>query len=262
MKKLVIIKQILLVLILVCMLTFVSCSFKGCDSSSVDDPVHVHVEVIDEAVEATCSNTGLTEGKHCSICDDVIVAQEVVPASHTYGDPEIIKNADCFYEGEQKISCTKCEYEETQVINKIKHDFALVEGTEINKCSLCGAFEFNGHFYMVIDIDTTWTEAKTYCENLGGHLATITSQEENDFINSLRNISSFTEYWLGGIKEDDVWTWITGEEFVYSDWAPGEPNNSNGVEYYLQTWGSWNDTIHGGQDNTNTGIICEWEIEE
>ena len=39
-----------------------------------------HTEVVDKAVEATCTTDGLTEGKHCSVCDEVIVAQEVVPA--------------------------------------------------------------------------------------------------------------------------------------------------------------------------------------
>ena len=37
-----------------------------------------HTEVIDEAVEATCSSTGLTEGSHCDICGEVIIEQEVI----------------------------------------------------------------------------------------------------------------------------------------------------------------------------------------
>ena len=38
-----------------------------------------HTEVVDPAVEATCTEPGKTEGKHCSVCHAVIVAQEVVP---------------------------------------------------------------------------------------------------------------------------------------------------------------------------------------
>ena len=38
-----------------------------------------HTEVIDPAKEATCTETGLTEGKHCSVCGEVIMEQEVVP---------------------------------------------------------------------------------------------------------------------------------------------------------------------------------------
>ena len=37
-----------------------------------------HTPVVDAAVEATCQKTGLTEGSHCSVCNEVLVAQKVV----------------------------------------------------------------------------------------------------------------------------------------------------------------------------------------
>lgn len=40
----------------------------------------LHTEVVDKAVEPTCTETGLTEGKHCSVCSAVLVEQKVVPA--------------------------------------------------------------------------------------------------------------------------------------------------------------------------------------
>ncbi len=40
-----------------------------------------HTEVKDKAVAATCTKTGLTEGKHCSVCGTVLTAQSVVPAT-------------------------------------------------------------------------------------------------------------------------------------------------------------------------------------
>ena len=40
-----------------------------------------HNIVIDKAVEVDCTHSGLTEGSHCSVCNKVIVAQEVIPAT-------------------------------------------------------------------------------------------------------------------------------------------------------------------------------------
>ena len=49
-------------------------NISGADTSCKHTDV-----VIDEAVEATCSKPGLTEGKHCSVCGEVLVKQTVVP---------------------------------------------------------------------------------------------------------------------------------------------------------------------------------------
>ena len=49
-----------------------------------------HAEVTDEAVAATCTTTGLTEGKHCSVCDTVLIKQETIKAN---GHTEVTDNA-------------------------------------------------------------------------------------------------------------------------------------------------------------------------
>ena len=50
----------------------------------IEPEAHVHTEVTLEAVAPTCTETGLTEGKKCSVCGEILVAQETVEAlGHT-----------------------------------------------------------------------------------------------------------------------------------------------------------------------------------
>ena len=72
-----------------------------CGDSYVDSYVSAlnHIEVVDAAVPATCTGAGKTEGKHCSICNTVLVAQEEIPAlGHKY------ENGICVLCGEKEQS--------------------------------------------------------------------------------------------------------------------------------------------------------------
>lgn len=131
------------------------------------------------------------------------------------------------------------------------------------------AAEFNGHFYYVYNLDTvsTWNEAKQYCENLGGYLATITTPEENEFVYSYLKMNFGYESAYFGFTdqgEEGVWLWDNGEESSYTNWHSGEPNGENSNEdfamfYYKYSDGTWNDGDFG-QRTVNSGVvfICEW----
>lgn len=122
----------------------------------------------------------------------------------------------------------------------------------------------DGHKYEIFRETLTWEEAKAACEAKGGHLATITSQEEQKMIESLNTQNS--KLWIGGYKNSaGEWCWVTGEPWEYQNWGDGEPNNSSNVvadESCVAVWPvKWNDLA-----NSNTyeqsGYICEWEASD
>jgi hypothetical protein len=135
-------------------------------------------------------------------------------------------------------------------------------------------FTGNGHKYEVIGKTTTWKKASDDCKKKGGYLATITSEEEQEFILDLLSKKGKKDsYWLGGYREGNKaiegWKWETGEDFTYSNWMPGEPNNSGGNENrlmisrviasfnYKSKKGQWNDS----PQSDALGYICEWDAE-
>ena len=123
-----------------------------CRDSYVDARVDAlgHTEVTDAAVEATCTATGLTEGKHCSVCNEVLEAQEVVAA---LGHTEVVDKAvapTCtatgLTEGKHCSVCNEVLVEQevvdalghTEVVDKAVAPTCTETGlTEGKHCSVC-----------------------------------------------------------------------------------------------------------------------------
>ncbi len=144
------------------------------------------------------------------------------------------------------------------------------------------AMRYRGHYYYAYSDVKTWTQAKEACEAVGGHLATITSAEEQQKVTEyLTGLSNCSGYWLGATDqvEEGQWRWITGENWSYENWDEAQPDNyvsADNVsptgqkdEDYLgvaigeRNWagnGRWNDFAdnHTGSD-TALGYLCEWD---
>jgi hypothetical protein len=123
-----------------------------------------------------------------------------------------------------------------------------------------GTWGGSGHTYAVIDHGSfvNWNTAGADLPS-GFFLGTITSQGEQDFIDSLFASTGVEFVWLGGFQDtgartsSDDWNWVTGEDFYqYQNWFGGEPNDfptpgENDEENYLSMHGHtgnwfWNDT--------------------
>ena len=111
-----------------------------------------------------------------------------------------------------------------------------------------GSFEDSSYYYS--ENELIWSEAQAYAEQYGGNLISINSQGENDFITSKIN----SDVWIGLTDsiEEGVWGWSDGNEYNFSNWRSGEPNNSgngstcrpHGEDYVLLTTsGEWNDGL-------------------
>ena len=128
----------------------------------------------------------------------------------------------------------------------------------------------NGHAYEFINAPLiSWDNASALAQaashnGVSGHLATITSGEEQYFINSIPSFdpdffaNSPIAMWLGGFQAnpadppDQGWSWVTGEQWSFTNWSPDEPNDLFKAESHLAMYaptafergsGGWSDQV-------------------
>jgi hypothetical protein len=138
----------------------------------------------------------------------------------------------------------------------------------------------NGHWYQASSINRRWHDAKAASESIGGHLVTLTSAAEREFVWSRLPLAG-DDCWIGGFQQPNAcepgcgWTWVTGEPWSYTYWWSVAPDNNPvlGNENVLDTniSGLWDDSadcdlcfnryaIEWSADCNNDGLIDYGQI--
>jgi len=122
---------------------------------------------------------------------------------------------------------------------------------------------FGGHHYALGPFAAPWTIAEAYSKQQGGHLATVSSQEENAEVIAMFGVMLWGEsIWLGGVVDagSPGGKWITGEPFVFKCWSP-ELRNSPVPEGAVQLWHKNNSGWCWSTDSPDDihNFVIEWD---
>ena len=219
---------------------------KACSHDENEHIINVYVD--DKETRQPLSDTKISIENASYRTDDKGYANNIVVIGN---EITILTEKEGYISKEIKIDSSKCD--KNYVIEIILSKIPDEENTT----------EYNMHYYKVFTGNFTWNEAKKACEEKGGHLVTITSKEEQEFINALNALNQ--RVWIGGTRKNAYnWTWVTGEPWMYENWADGEPNNSPDLFPYENCVTIWNDSGQWNDLNSENleqqdGFICEWE---
>ena len=89
--------------------------------------------------------------------------------------------------------------------------------------------KYEDNIYKVFQKKKDWIDAESHCVGWGGHLASISSLNEQIFIDRLLQNSPDNAVWIGlnDRQQEDRLEWTDGTSVVssYQFWNSGEPNN-------------------------------------
>ena len=112
----------------------------------------------------------------------------------------------------------------------------------------------SGHCYFYFATPLSWHQSRDECQNLGGHLATITVEREHQFVAS---IPLDTETWIGLSNFGaTTFSWTTHEELTFTSWGPSAPQTrQEAAAVLLPDTGLWSDRSPSEQHPA----LCELE---
>ena len=123
-----------------------------------------------------------------------------------------------------------------------------------------GTTAYGARHYFFASRALTWDEAHDLAKSSGGQLAAASE------IGEITTLEQFTNdligpdgIWIGGLRQDDQWTWMTGETWKSANWANDSPADISEAALSILPGSGWH-----ARERTEpaSGFIIEWSDDQ
>jgi hypothetical protein len=130
------------------------------------------------------------------------------------------------------------------------------------------AISYNGHDYLFVRTPRTWHQAQSLCSANGYKLVTVDDANEENFLATHEAYFGLSNWWIGlnDVGSEGFFVWDGGFS-SYSNWHPGEPNNTGNSEdctadrFYMPQYGIQNEQWNDWPCGELFAFICERDPE-
>merc|ERR1711997_1141984 len=121
----------------------------------------------------------------------------------------------------------------------------------------------NGFCYLFTSYHETFLKSEEECNKVGGYLADVLDNDENNWIKSVLNVinpKDGTDYWLGGLDADrnKGMYWMTGNPMNFHNFVDNQPDGQPYAHADFDLGFSWN--AKDDANDKDNGFICKRPI--
>ncbi|WP_193212677.1 protein kinase domain-containing protein [Luteolibacter marinus] len=118
-----------------------------------------------------------------------------------------------------------------------------------------GTLAYDSRHVLIVLHEATADDAEGYASIAGGHLAVPGTRDEAGWLSDqVTSVKAGDGLWIGGVLDDKVWKWTTGETWDFALWEDGYPQ-SNGTAMTIHPGKGWQDA---DPSSLASGFIIEW----
>ena len=217
----------------------------------------------------------VTDSLGCMAMDSVYVIVNTSgctdPIAGNYDINATCDNGTCCYADTSYTTVTACDSVVWNGVTYTQTGIHSFHGA-VSNAPVINGYDYlnfhNGSHYYLSQSYSSWSTSNATCQTLGGHLATIEDQTENDAI--FQNITGAAgcgnhQAWIGLFQNTNSsnysepaggWEWVTGEPLVFTNWGTMafglNPPNENYGE--ITGGGVWNDLVNNYVPTLCTGL--------